>query len=157
MNRLPLNPVLKLAAVCILTLGVSYAASSAAVQHGFKIKEYELFHDVLHPLQHEALPQGDFQRIRSMANELVDRGQAIIKLGVPAAPKANRREFAKAQRQFDRALARFKRDVKSDNNTKLQQSYLAVHDSFEQLADLLPSVYPKVDASKTSVPDRLNR
>jgi hypothetical protein len=156
MKRFSFLP-LKLAAICILTFGVSYAATNAAVQHGFQIKEYELFHDILHPLQHEALPQEDFQRIRLMANELVTRGKAIVKLGVPEAPKANRREFAKSLREFDKALARFKTDAKADNNTKLKKSYIAVHDSFEKLADLVPSVYPASDTPKTPVPDMRNR
>jgi hypothetical protein len=143
MKRSQLLSVLKLAAICILILVVPYVATNAAVQHGFQIKEYALFHDILHPLQHEALPQGDFRRIRSMANELVTRGKAIVKLGVPEAPKANRREFAKALREFDRALAEFKTDAKAKNNTKLKKSYIAVHDLFEKLADLVPTVYPR--------------
>jgi hypothetical protein len=145
MKRSQLLSVLKLAAICISTLVVPYVATNAAVQHGFRFKEYDAFHDILHPLQHEALPQGDFQRIRSMANELVTRGKAILRLGVPKAPKANRRAFSKALREFDRALVRFKTDAKGDNNTQLKKSYLAVHDSFEKLADLVPSVYPRGD------------
>lgn len=142
MKRSQLLFVLTLAAICILTLGVPYAATSAAVQHGFRIKEYELFHDVLHPLQHEALPQGDFPRIRSVATELVTRGKAIVKLGVPEAPKPQRREFTKALRKFDKALATFKADAKGGSDIRLKKSFTAVHDSFEELADLVPRVYP---------------
>jgi hypothetical protein len=149
--------ILKFATLCILTLGVPRAATNAALQHGFQIKEYELFHDVLHPLQHEALPQEDFQRIRSMANELVTRGKAIVKLGLPQAPNANRREFAKSLREFDRALARFKIDARAKNNSKLKKSYIAVHDSFEKLADLVSNVYHGSDTPKTPVTGKLNR
>ena len=157
MKRSPSISVLKVAAICILTLGVPCAATNGAVQHGFQITEYELFHDVLHPLQHEALPEEDFQRIRTMANELVTRGRAIVKLGLPQAPNTNRREFAKSLREFDRALARFKRDAKAKNDTKLKKSYIAVHDSFEKLADLVPSVSPGSDTPKIPVSDMLNR
>jgi hypothetical protein len=142
MKRSQSISVLRLAAICIITLLAPYAATNAAVQHGFRFKEYDAFHDILHPLQHEALPQADFQRIRSMANELVTRGQAILKLGVPEAPQAHRREFAKALREFDRALTKFKTDARAKNNTKLKKSYLAVHDLFERLADLVPRVNP---------------
>jgi hypothetical protein len=121
------------------------------VQHGFQIKEYELFHDVLHPLQHEALPQEDFQRIRSMANELVTRGRAIVKLGVPEARRANRLEFAKTLRKFDGALASFKSDARARNDIRLRKSYIAVHDLFEKLAELVPSVYPMGDPPIASI------
>ena len=59
---------------------------------GFGVKEYDAFHDVLHPLEHEALPKGDFARIRSQAKELTKRGDAIVKLGVPKGIKAEKVE-----------------------------------------------------------------
>jgi len=40
------------------------AATNDFAMEGFSVKEYEDFHRVLHPLQHEALPKKDFQRIR---------------------------------------------------------------------------------------------
>jgi hypothetical protein len=143
MKRSQLTTVLLLLTVCILTLAAPKAATNVAVQHGgFGIKEYELFHDVLSPLQHEALPKGDFRRIRSMANELVTRGRAIVKLAVPEAPKTERRKFTNARRKFNLALARFKADAKRNNDTKLKKSFTAVHDSFEELADLASTTHP---------------
>ena len=52
--------VLTLFAILILACAVIHGSTSVAVQRALEIKEYELFHDVLHPLQHEALPKGDF-------------------------------------------------------------------------------------------------
>jgi hypothetical protein len=148
MKRSQAPLVLTLAAVFILTLEVPNASTSTAVQHRFPIKEYELFHDVLEPLQHEALPQGDFRRIRAMANELVTRGKAIVALGIPPespeASKSQRRKFVKMLRKLDRALAIFKTDAQTGSNTDLKKSFTAVHDYFEGLADLVPSVYPEV-------------
>jgi hypothetical protein len=60
------------AAVLLLCFGTSAAAIT---QHHFSVKEYEEFHDVLHPLEHEALPNKDYRRIRLQAGELVKRGK----------------------------------------------------------------------------------
>ncbi len=141
MKSSQLRSLLTFAAILILIFGGTGASISAAEQHGFRLREYELFHDVLEPMQHEALPQGDFQRIRSMASELVTRGKAIVKLGVPQAPSAPRREFANTRRAFDKALARFSADAKKGSDARLKQSFTAVHDLFEKLADLVPTVY----------------
>jgi hypothetical protein len=131
MKRSRLFSDLTLAVVFILTLGVPDASTSTTVQHRFPIKEYELFHDVLEPLQHEALPQGDFRRIRAMANELVTRGKAIVALGIPPespeASKSQRGEFVKMLMKFERALARFKTDAQN-GSTGLKKSFTAVHD-----------------------------
>ena len=64
---------------CLLFAGVS----SFAADEFFSVKEYNEFHHVLHPLEHEALPAKDFQRIRSNAGDLLKRGRAIVQVGVP--------------------------------------------------------------------------
>ena len=114
-------------------------ATSAAAQHGFSYKEYEKFHDVLHPLEHDALPKKDYQRIRSQATLLVKRGNAIVKLGVPGGTSEDKKEeFAKELDSFRKALAKFKADAKTGTNDQLKTSYSAVHDTFEMLAGMLP-------------------
>lgn len=108
-------------------------------KHGMSVKEYEEFHDVLRPLQHEALPAKDFARIRAQSSVLIKRGKALVKLGVPRGTKAEHKdEFAKGLTKFNQALAKFKADAKKGTDEQLTASYSAVHDSFEMLADLLP-------------------
>ena len=114
-------------------------ATSAATQHGFSVKAYEEFHDVLHPLEHDALPKKDFRRIRSQVNLLVKRGNAIIKIGVPSGTGEDKKEeFAKELDSFSKALAKFKADARRGTNDQLKVSYSAVHDIFEMLAGMLP-------------------
>jgi hypothetical protein len=118
---------------------VSLTSTNASTQHGFTFKEYEEFHDVLHPLEHEALPQKDFGRIRSQANELVRLGNAIVKFGVPQISTVPD-EMEKELKKFNKALSRFARDAKRGKDSRLQKSYSAVHDSFERLAGLSEEV-----------------
>lgn len=141
--------VFALAAILMVTLEVPHASS--LVQDEFKIEEFQLFHDILRPLQHEALPQGDFQRIRSMATELVKRGEAIVKLDVPDVPNAQPRKFLKVRKKFKKWLSRFATDARTGSNAKLKKSFTAVHDSFEQLLDLMPSAYPGGDPPTVSL------
>lgn len=111
----------------------------SAPQHGFSVPQYEQFHDVLHPLEHEALPNKDFRRIRNKAPELIRRGKAIVAVGVPAGTKEERKaEFATELKKFDKALSKLRTDARKGSNTKLKASYSAVHDSFEMLAAMLP-------------------
>jgi hypothetical protein len=115
----------------------STGVANAATQHGFRVKEYEKFHDVLHPLEHDALPKKNYRRIRSQANLLVRRGNAIVKLGVPVGTSDDKKEeFAKELNSFREALARFRTDARRGTNSQLKASYSAVHDTFEMLAAL---------------------
>lgn len=112
------------------------AAASATDEH-FSVREYNIFHDVLHPLQHEALPKRDFKTIRARAAELVKKGRAIVTLGVPAGVRETE-EFQKELKSFDAALTKFEGDAENAPDARLEESYNAVHDSFEMLASMLP-------------------
>lgn len=125
--------------ISILVFVVAVSPSISATQHGFTFKEYEQFHDVLHPLEHEALPQKDYRRIRTDAKELVRLGNAILKLGVPQISRVPE-EMERELKEFRKALSKFDRDAKNGPDSKLHRSYSAVHDSFEKLARLSEEV-----------------
>jgi hypothetical protein len=125
----------------LLIFTLSLLLSPAALAEHFSVREYEEFHDVLHPLEHEALPKGDFKTIRAQAPELVRRGQAIVKLGMPSGVRQEHAaEFTKELKRFADSLAAFKGDAEAGTDAQLKESYSAVHDSFEMLAALLPPV-----------------
>ena len=114
-----------------------FSASVFASQ--FSVKEYSEFHDVLHPLEHEALPKKDFQRIRSNAAELVKRGKAIVQAGLPSGLSSqNQEEFRKELKKFDGALESFSQEAKNGTDAQVETSFSAVHDSFEMLVGMLP-------------------
>ena len=125
-----------------LILAVVLFATSvvfASTEDHFKIKEYNEFHHLLHMLQHEALPQNDLKTIRAKAEELVKLGDAVVKLGVPKEVKSESAEgFKTALQKFDKALNQYGQEAKSGSDNTMKNAYLAVHDSFEELADMLP-------------------
>lgn len=123
-----------LLAILLLT-----APAIAVAQHGFSFKQYEEFHEVLHPLEHEALPNSDFARIRGQAAILVKHGREIVKLGVPEGTAADQHaEFKKELTKFNSALNKFRTHARRGSNSQLKTSYSVVHDSFEMLASMLP-------------------
>lgn len=134
-------PLLSATGLCLLLLttaaGLNNSARSAS--DDFSVKEYNVFHDLLHPLEHEAVPAKDFQRIRSNAADLVRRGEAIVRVGVPSGTAERYLEdFRKELKKFKNALGKLKKDAKRGTDAQLEASFSAVHDSFEMLAGMLP-------------------
>jgi hypothetical protein len=137
-SRLRISVLCILTAFWLSTTSVFIGATNAA-QHGFSFKEYEKFHDVLHPLEHDALPKKNYPAVRYHANQLVRRGNAIVKLGVPRGTSEDKKEeFAKELDSFRKALAKFKADARTGTNSQLKASFSAVHNTFEMLAGMLP-------------------
>lgn len=131
----------KLSSIIVLCCAATLLLLSTAVasaQH-FSVKEYDTFHDVLHPLEHEALPAKDFSRIRSNAATLVTRGKAMVKRGIPRGTDQKYvEEFRKELKKFKKSLNQFSKDAKSGSDSSLETSFSAVHDSFEMLVGMLP-------------------
>jgi hypothetical protein len=124
---------------CLLLLTATTFANPADPEDHFSVKEYNQFHEVLHPLEHEALPKKDFQRIRTNAPELVKRGKAIIQVGLPSGtPSQYHEEFRKELKKFDSALENLKKHAQDGTDAQVETSFSAVHDSFEMLVGMLP-------------------
>ena len=126
---------------CVLTIVafILMLAPVGAAEEHFSVREYNVFHDLLHPLEHEAVPAKDFQRIRTHAADLARRGDAIVRVGMPPATAERYREdFRKELKKFKTALGKLKKDAKRGTDAQLEASFSAVHDSFEMLAGMLP-------------------
>ena len=126
---------------CVLTIVafVLMLTPVASAEDHFSVREYNAFHDLLHPLEHEAVPAKDFQRIRSNAADLARRGDAIVRVGVPRGTSEKHREdFRKELKKFKSALGKLRKDAKRGTDAQLEASFSAVHDSFEMLAGMLP-------------------
>jgi len=135
-----MNPLMKsFANGLAVAMLLAVMMPAAFAEEHFSVREYNEFHDVLRPLQHEALPAKDFQRIRSNSAELLKRGEAIVRVGVPKEmPKTKSEEFAKELKNFNDSLAKFGKHAKDGTDEQLETSFSAVHDSFEMLAGMLP-------------------
>ena len=126
--------------LCLLVAtAVAFNNSARAASDDFSVREYNVFHDLLHPLEHEAVPAKDFQRIRTNAADLARRGDAIVRLGVPRGTAERYREdFRKELKKFKAALGKLRKDAKRGTDAQLEASFSAVHDSFEVMAGMLP-------------------
>jgi hypothetical protein len=117
----------------IVTVSVAVSASD------FSVREYNEFHDVLHPLEHEALPSKKLRANQVECRRICETRQSdcaarSTKNTDPGHAQAFRAELKK----FKGALDRFKRDARDGTDTQLENSFSAVHDSFEMLVGMLP-------------------
>lgn len=120
----------------LLSTTVTIVALANAPEVG--IKEYDDFHEVLHQLQHEALPKKDYEQIRGHASELVRRGYAVVKLNVPTSQQPeNVEDFKRELEKFQASLKTFAIAADKGTNQQVTETFEAVHDSYETLAGML--------------------
>ncbi len=125
-------------------LSATFNLSASANAPGIGIKEYDDFHDVLHPLEHEAMPKKDYEQIRGQAAELVKRGFAIVKLDVPTSQQPeNVEDFKRELEKFQASLKTFAVAADKGTNQQLTETFATVHDSYETLAGMLRKKYAR--------------
>ena len=128
-----------LSALLTTLLSTTFAyALTANLSPDIGIKEFDSFHDVLHPLEHESIPKKDYEQIRNRAADLFSHGKAIVKLSVPKGLKEeNIQPYKDELGKFDVALKNFANAARDGSDAELVNTFSAVHDSFEMLAGLV--------------------
>ena len=109
-------------------------------EHSFGVAQFDRFHDLLHPLQHEALPGRDFKTIRAKAAALYAAGRAAANAPVPRGV-ADRQAYRQQSAKFLKALGSFRRATRpgaSASDEAVSAAFSRVHDEFEALAHMLP-------------------
>lgn len=103
---------------------------------GFGIKELKAFHDVLHPLVHDALPKGDYSRIKESLDKLLVKAKAIQKAKLPKALAARKKEFQKSASELVRQLTDMNTMKNKVDDETFDKAFNEMHDTFEQLAEI---------------------
>lgn len=102
--------------------------------HHFAIKELDRFHDVLHPLVHDALPDNDFDTIRKNLDALMQEAEAIVNAALPEKYEAKKREFGVLAEALVNQLAGLKETA---DDEELAMKFEERHGTFEQMAGML--------------------
>ena len=105
-------------------------------KHGFTMKQVKAFHDVLHPLVHDALPKGDFAKIRNTLDKLLVKATAIQNAKLPKALAGRKQEFDDACNTLVTQLEEMNAMKDKVDDDTLEKSFNEMHDTFEQLAQI---------------------
>jgi hypothetical protein len=108
----------------------------AKPEHAFAMKELTDFHDILHPLVHDALPNGDYGTIRSQLDALLAKGKAILRAKLPPSLTPKRKELRKASNDLVKQLRELAAMKVAKDNASLERKFNEMHETFERLAGL---------------------
>lgn len=114
------------------------ATSLAGVRsedHGFPTPELKAFHDVLHPLVHEAAPNRDVARIRAAAPDLDAQRSAVLRAGTGSATGKQKLDVVRLLEGLNSSVTKLvQASKKQANDDEVLAALEAVHQAFEALA-----------------------
>ena len=104
--------------------------------HSFAVKELKAFHDILHPLVHDALPKSDFGRIKKGLDKLLQKAIAIQKAKLPKELAGRKEEFKNTSNNLVTQLQDMVAMKDKVDDETLEKTFNEMHDTFEQLAEI---------------------
>ena len=100
-------------------------------------KELRAFHDVLHPLVHESLPDNDFTTIKKSLDTLLTRATALQKGKLPKELAVRKEEFDRKSGELVMLLKEMVAMKDTVHDAMLEKQFNAMHETFEELAGLM--------------------
>ncbi len=136
-----------LAAGCQLAVAQDTAAAKPVHQHELKqgqptiedegknvaIKELEAFHESLHPLVHDLMPNKDLAGVRSRLADLLKSARLAAGAALPRELASKKDEYRRLGAQLVRQITRLQ---STKNDAKFEKLFDSMHMTFEEMISL---------------------
>jgi hypothetical protein len=129
--------------ICVLALSPALVWAQAEVApkeehqagegHVFAVPAMDHFHEVLHPLVHDAMPEKQYDLVRGKLDELFSHAKAIRKAKLPAEMASVKKEF---RRSAERLVDQIRKLKKTSNDAKFEALFDEMHMTFEGMVGL---------------------
>ena len=131
--------------VLIVCASSVYAQEKMEQQHESKeahemksasFKELDAFHELLHPLVHEAYPAKDFAAIKKGIPGLIKSAAALKTAALPKELSAKKTVFNKTAKKLLQQLNQLDKKKETWKDKEYGEKFMAMHDTFEKMIDM---------------------
>ena len=130
-----LSVAIILASTCSYAQETMDAAKKSHGSETMSVKELDAFHELLHPLVHEAYPNKDFSTIRKAIPDLI---AAAKKLKIASLPEElKKKEFKKNSSKLLKELTALNKKKEKLTNEEFGKKFMEMHDTFENIMELM--------------------
>jgi len=101
------------------------------------VKELDAFHELLHPLVHEAYPSKDFGTIRKALPNLITSATSLKNAAIPEG-LVKKSEFKKGSAKLLKELVALNKKKGKLSDEAFGKKFMEMHDTFEELMGMVP-------------------
>ncbi|MDP8222445.1 MAG: hypothetical protein P9L99_03730 [Candidatus Lernaella stagnicola] len=142
------------AIVLTLALIASLTVVAVAEEPGPKgFPELKAFHDVMAQMWHVDFPKDDWAAIRTVAPKLSEAAAALVKAELPANYAERKAQYAIDVKLLADSVANVVAAAKGDDDAKLKQSVIKMHEFFHDLIYNLNSQKEANNSQQYLVPE----
>ena len=100
------------------------------------VKGLDEFHELLHPLIHEAYPEKDFASIRKALPNLVKAAETMAKATLSKEMTPKKAEYRKESKKLVKQLKAMKDRKDRLSDEQLGKQFMEMHDTFEGIMEM---------------------
>lgn len=105
--------------------------------HATKMVEVSKFHELLHPLVHDAYPDSNFSAIRKALPDLIAAAASIKNAKLPKELRSKKKEFRKISKSLLKQLETMNKRKAKLSDKELGDQFMEMHDTFEKMMELI--------------------
>lgn len=136
-----LKLLLLLFAVFALNLS-SHAQTQDTVWH---VPELDAFHDVMHPLWHDAYPAKDYDAFKKMVDEVNIKAKAVYSATLPGIQRDKQLKWNEGVIKFQQSVENYGKYAAANENENLLKSAEDLHSNYEMLVRIVRPVLKEMD------------
>jgi len=100
------------------------------------IKELDAFHELLHPLVHDAYPQKDFAAIKEALPNLIESATTLKSAKLPQSMSGKKKAFRTESKKLVTQLTQLNKKKDTLGDEEFGKRFMNMHDTFEKLMEM---------------------
>ncbi len=136
---------LKFFLVLIISLILASTLNSQTQDTVWRVPELDDFHEVMHPIWHDAYPNKDYDALKKYADEVNEKAKAVYSAQLPGIQREKQLKWNEGIMQFQAAVEDYNKYAASDDKEALLKAAENLHTKYEMLVRILRPVIKEID------------
>lgn len=111
----------------------------------WRVPELDDFHEVMHPIWHDAYPSKDFEALKKFVDEVNAKAKAVYAATLPGIQREKQLKWNEGVMQFQSAVEDYNKYAAADDNEGLLKAAENLHTKYEMLVRIIRPVLKEID------------
>ena len=130
--------LLYLLGACLLIPATVFSQEKTdSAEHVTTVPELDAFHDVIHPMWHDAYPEKDIAALKGFVPQLIEHMEALNKAELPVALKDKETEWKKQLLELNTAVKEYEKAAASGDAQSLLSAAEELHNQYRLMRQLI--------------------
>lgn len=126
-------------------IALNYTSFSQTQDTVWRVPELDDFHDVMHPIWHDAYPNKDFEALKKYVDEVNEKAKAVYSAQLPGINREKQLKWNEGVIKFQAAVEEFNKTAQADDNEGLLKAAENLHTNYEMLVRIIRPVLKEID------------